>query len=68
MSNYIDSKNTYKGVEYYHKGTWIMGCYQLNLKEVECRNCKTATEAAEYAVKVVRQKLYKMNEALSTCS
>jgi len=51
----------------YYKGTWIIGCHQLNLKEVECRDCKTATEAAEYAVNVVKQKLSKMNEALSTC-
>jgi hypothetical protein len=52
----------------YYKGTWIMHCHQLSLKEVECRNCKTATEAAEYAVKFVKHKLSKMNEALSTCS
>ena len=52
----------------YYKGIWIMGCHQLNLKEIECRNCKTATEAAEYAIKMVKQRLSKMNEALSTCS
>jgi len=51
----------------YYKGTWIMGCHQLNLKEVECHDCKTATEAAEYAIKVVKQKLLKMNKAISTC-
>ena len=50
----------------HYKGTWIMGCHQLNLERVECLNCKTATEAAEYAVKVVKHKLSKMNEALST--
>ena len=27
-----------------YKGTWIMGCHHLSLKEIECRNCKPATK------------------------
>jgi hypothetical protein len=52
----------------YYKGTWIMGCYELNMKEIECRNCKTATEAAEYAVRLVKHELSKLQEALNACS
>lgn len=51
----------------YYKGTWIMGCLDLNMREVECRNCQTATEAAEYAVKIVKHKLSKLQEALNAC-
>ncbi|KKN63504.1 hypothetical protein LCGC14_0500940 [marine sediment metagenome] len=49
-----------------YNGIWIMGCYELNIKEVECRDCKTATQAAEYAIKSVRFKLDKMRNSLST--
>ena len=47
-----------------YKDNWIMQCPDLDMKEIECRNCETATQSAEYALKIVRNKLSNMLQDL----
>jgi hypothetical protein len=44
----------------HYRGTWIMKCQMLDLERI-LENCSTATEAAEHSVKVVKDKIKRLN-------
>lgn len=49
----------------YYPNIWIMHCHALGISEFICKDCVTATQAANFAIKVVRTKLTKMLESLN---
>ena len=51
----------------YYPNTWIMNCYELNIKE-KTLQCVTAEAAAQLAVFHCKEKVQKLHDAFSTCS
>lgn len=51
----------------YYPNTWIMNCYELNIKEKSLQ-CVTAESAAQLAVFHCKEKVQKLHDAFSTCS
>jgi hypothetical protein len=50
----------------YCPNTWIMNCYELNIKE-KTLQCVTAEAAAQLAVFHCKDKIQKLHDAFSTC-
>jgi hypothetical protein len=50
----------------YCPNTWIMNCYELNIKE-KMLQCVTAEAAAQLAVFHCKDKIQKLHDAFSTC-
>ena len=50
-----------------YPNTWIMNCYELNIKE-KTLQCVTAEAAAQLAIFHCKDKVQKLQEAFSTCS
>lgn len=50
----------------YYPNTWIMNCYELNIKEKTLK-CVTAESAAQLAIFHCKEKVQKMHDAFGTC-
>ena len=51
----------------YYPNTWIMNCYELNIKE-KTLQCVTAESAAQLAIFHCKEKIQKLHDAFSTCN
>jgi hypothetical protein len=51
----------------YYPNTWIMNCYELNIKE-KTLQCVTAEAPAQLAVFHCKEKVQRLQDAFSTCS
>ena len=50
----------------YYPNTWIMNCYELNIKE-KVLQCVTAETAAQLAIFHCKDKVQKLHDAFSIC-